>query len=99
MYGRYIINNKYVEFTAVEELNEEVKKQAHKTIFDQSNSVVSFDRKLGILAQLNTDVQYYLLEQSKESIIEDFGNSKEFRQAAQAIQDDLGNHILEEECK
>ena len=99
MYGRYIINNKYVEFTAVEELNEEVKKQAHKTIFDQSNSVVSFDRKLGILAQLNTDVQYYLLEQSKESIIEDFGNSKEYRQAAQAIQDDLGKHILEEECK
>ena len=99
MYGKYIINNKYLEFTKVEELNKEVKKEARKTIFDQSNSVISFDRKLGILAQLNTDVQYYLLEQNKESIIEDFKNSKEFRQAAQAIQNDLEKNLLEEECE
>lgn len=100
MYGRYIINNKYLEFNKIEKLDKEVKKESHKTIFDRSSTIVPYNNsKLSILAQLNTDIQYYLLEQSKDSIIENIEATKEYRQAAQAIERDLSKHILEEECK
>ena len=98
MYGRYVVNNKYTEFNDLEYLNSATLQATRETIFDQSGTTVRYDKKLGILAQLNTDVQDFLLQADKESLIMDFEKSGEFRQAAQAIERDLDKKLLKEDC-
>lgn len=98
MYGRYVVNNKYTEFNDLEYLNSATLQATRETIFDQSGTTVRYDKKLGILAQLNTDIQDFLLQANKESLIMDFEKSGEFRQAAQAIERDLDKKLLKEDC-
>ena len=99
MYGRHIVNNKFLEFSKIEQLDQAVTTTVNKTIFDQTDSIVHYhDRKLGLLAQLNMDMQHYLAQTRGEPFVEVFKRTGEFRQATQAIQRDIDKKLLKEDC-